>query len=327
MIDWMSTASIEICEDLIDSAILKIWAKSREGIMIHLQNDTVTPTSRFRSKELFQEAGREMQQHMPQTMLTLCTHQIFVELDYQIDQTGPIRDSLGVWIERICKIAVEPTVRRRISASPELTIVRSGILRFYLACNQQVLPKLEDFIPEKESQREKLQDNGNGKSKFLGVGKNEELREQEKKDLKFYLRNLLVINNRTNVHEVEAINFKRGYFKCEYHSEEYKRVRSRCSTHAAVIFEEENLTYYGTIKKFFLVTFRDVVYRLAYMTFHEDSGTTPFNIPKIDLNSTFEKNYFVSLENLDRRVIFVPSADSTHVLEVPFHYSKSSMKI
>jgi len=62
MIDWMITASIEICEDLIDSAILKIWAKSREGIMIHLQNDTVTPTSRFRSKELFQEAGREMQQ-------------------------------------------------------------------------------------------------------------------------------------------------------------------------------------------------------------------------------------------------------------------------
>jgi len=49
---------------------------------------------------------------MPQTMLTLCTHQIFVELDYQIDQTGPIRDSLGVWIERICKTAVEPTVRR-----------------------------------------------------------------------------------------------------------------------------------------------------------------------------------------------------------------------
>jgi len=95
MIDWMSTASIEICEDLIDSAILKIWAKSREGIMIHLQNDTVTPTSRFRSKELFQEAGREMQQHMPQTMLTLCTHQIFVELDYQIDQTCHFKNSFN----------------------------------------------------------------------------------------------------------------------------------------------------------------------------------------------------------------------------------------
>ena len=49
---------------------------------------------------------------MDESMLTLCTHQIVIELDHQIDATGPIKDSMGSWIERICKQAVEPTVRK-----------------------------------------------------------------------------------------------------------------------------------------------------------------------------------------------------------------------
>lgn len=62
MIDWMITASIEICEGLMDPLILRIWAKSREGIMVHLQHDTVTPAARLKAKQLFREAGEEMEQ-------------------------------------------------------------------------------------------------------------------------------------------------------------------------------------------------------------------------------------------------------------------------
>jgi len=44
-------------------------------------------------------------------MLTLATHQIAVEADRQISKTGPIRESLGAWIERLCFRVVEPTKR------------------------------------------------------------------------------------------------------------------------------------------------------------------------------------------------------------------------
>jgi len=111
---------------------------------------------------------------MPITMLTLCTHQILVELDIQVEKVGPLKEAMGSWIERICKQAVEPTIRRyskpfltlnltnfkfsfqicrRVSASPEQTIFRSAILKTYLFNHSTLIPKIEDYIPDKTSKR------------------------------------------------------------------------------------------------------------------------------------------------------------------------------
>jgi len=43
--------------------------------------------------------------------MTLATHQIAIEADLQISDTGPIRESMGAWIERLCFRVVEPTKR------------------------------------------------------------------------------------------------------------------------------------------------------------------------------------------------------------------------
>jgi len=43
---------------------------------------------------------------MPIEAMTLGTHQILIEMDHQVDYTGPIKQSLGIWIERACKRVV-----------------------------------------------------------------------------------------------------------------------------------------------------------------------------------------------------------------------------
>lgn len=49
---------------------------------------------------------------MPEKMLTVSFHHLVVEANYQIDFTGPIKESMASWIERICFDCVEPVKRR-----------------------------------------------------------------------------------------------------------------------------------------------------------------------------------------------------------------------
>lgn len=51
---------------------------------------------------------------MPITMMTLTTHLIGVEAEKQIEMTGPIKESMGSWIERLCGDLVEDTRRRLV---------------------------------------------------------------------------------------------------------------------------------------------------------------------------------------------------------------------
>lgn len=167
-----------------------------------------------------------METYMPITMLTLCTHQILVELDIQVEKVGPLKEAMGSWIERICKQAVEPTIRRRVSASPEQTIFRSAILKTYLFNHSTLIPKIEDYIPDKTSKRVKIFDEGNSICQFLGEGENYELNAEEIKQLNYYLANYCIINQNERIKTLEVIKFKRAFFKfkSEIQSAEYARV-------------------------------------------------------------------------------------------------------
>jgi len=57
----------------------------------------------------FFQVGVGCEQLKWEKMMTLATHQIAIEADLQISDTGPIRESMGAWIERLCFRVVEPT--------------------------------------------------------------------------------------------------------------------------------------------------------------------------------------------------------------------------
>ena len=80
--------------------------------MIHLFSNKITKELRQKANEEFKMAGQSIETHMPITMMTLSVHQVLVEAERQIPKTGPIKESMSSWIERLCKLIVEPTARR-----------------------------------------------------------------------------------------------------------------------------------------------------------------------------------------------------------------------
>lgn len=101
-------------------------------------------------------------------MMTLTTHLIGVEAEKQIEMTGPIKESMGSWIERLCGDLVEDTrtrlvdrkerdrkkrrekekrrketkkIRRRVCVSPEVTMIRNYLLKHYLRCHSDEIPQ------------------------------------------------------------------------------------------------------------------------------------------------------------------------------------------
>jgi len=121
---------------------------------------------------------------MPIDLLTISFHQLCVEADFQIDATGPIKESLGFWIERLCFDVVEPVKRRslnfsktknllalfrkeihrRYSNSPEKSIVRCFLIRHFLFSSEAQIPSIEDFLPSQHSQKRHF-DEGEGQIK------------------------------------------------------------------------------------------------------------------------------------------------------------------
>ena len=76
--------------------------------------------------------------------MTLATHQIVVEADHQINSTGPIKESMGWWVERMCKTCVEPTSRRFFSLSLFFPLLCTQVLffvfsfLFFVFCFQEI---------------------------------------------------------------------------------------------------------------------------------------------------------------------------------------------
>jgi len=103
--DWMNfivTASVEALDGLVDDRVLSIWKNFQKGFNIHTQRKLITPEDRNDAKTALFQVGVGCEEITWEKMLTLATHQIAVEADRQISKTGPIRESLGAWIERLC---------------------------------------------------------------------------------------------------------------------------------------------------------------------------------------------------------------------------------
>jgi len=122
-----------------------------------------------------------------------------------------------------------------------------------------------------------------------------------------------------------VIKFKRAFFKSEIHSAEYARVRSRCSTHIAIVYLSQNqpVIHYGTVQKFFKVAMNQETYRVAFVTAYIRQ-TTPNSrsLPKINRNLFYKTQRIINLDTIDSKVIFYGTFADTRVLQVPFHYSK-----
>ena len=133
-----------LAQDLLPQVIFDIWNSFRSGYMIHLHSATVTPAQREEAALEWRRFAQQAELHMPITMMTLSTHFVAFEANLQISQTGPIRDSMSSWIERLCGTMVEDIRRRRICYLPEKTMIRAFLMRQYLLGHADEIPKFEE---------------------------------------------------------------------------------------------------------------------------------------------------------------------------------------
>jgi len=91
-------------------------------------------------------------------MMTITTHFVAIEADIQIDFTGPIREAMSSWIERLCGMLVEDIRRRfeyfqkqakfkyitisnrRVCNRPIKTCARAYALRHFLVTHYHEIP-------------------------------------------------------------------------------------------------------------------------------------------------------------------------------------------
>lgn len=341
-LDWIVTVSVEATAGLIDDRVLEIWIKLREAMIIYIGFEPMNLQRRNKAKQLLKEVAIAVERNMPETMLTVSFHHLVIEADNQINFTGPIKEAMSSWIERICFDCVEPTKRRRLCNAPEKTIIRSFLIRHYLNSHESSLPKISDYMPLSSDQK---LDQGDQNSKvllhflfssfsiseffflwfiqMLGIGNRRLLKPQEKVHLREYLRNYDLFVDGDDIPE-SATFFKRGFFKSELHSPEYSRTRSRCSTNVAIRYtvQEGQKDYFGRIDNFLMVDFKQQTYRLAFVTVFYQRPPNPHGTHRIDHNKEYKTGKCVPLDTIDRKVLFFKKENETLVLEIPVHLSK-----
>jgi len=189
--DWMNfivTASVEALEGLIDDRVLAIWKNFRKGFMIHTQKKVITPEDRNEAKCAFFQVGVGCEQLKWEKMMTLATHQIAIEADWQISDTGPIRESMGAWIERLCFRVVEPTKRMAICARPDMAAIRYILMRHLLLCYEDQVPNIAAYIPPSKRLKHGKQDTVWGAARFLGNGVAYDFTKEEECHMKTFLK-------------------------------------------------------------------------------------------------------------------------------------------
>jgi len=132
--DWdlfIITTSV-LAEGLLDDPIFECWMEYRKGYMLHVHNPSMTGKERKAASEAFRNFGELAEENFPITMMTITTHFVAIEADIQIDFTGPIREAMSSWIERLCGMLVEDIRRRRVCNRPIKTCARAYALRHFL---------------------------------------------------------------------------------------------------------------------------------------------------------------------------------------------------
>jgi len=113
------------------------------------------------------------------------------------------------------------------------------------------------------------------------------------------------------------MKFTKCLIRTEVHSKEYGGVRSSRSYHIAVKYLEgdEEKESFGEVNKFFKVTVKDRVVRLALVTCFKPQPGYTHRLR----NEIYKTGRVVDVLSIDRKVIFHAVGTTTRVLEVPLH--------
>jgi hypothetical protein len=80
---------------------------------------------------------------------TISLHLAGVEAIRQIAETGPLKEALAAWVERLNFRLIEQVSRRRVCKTPEKSIIRGYLLELFRDV-------FEDEIPDLSSKRYKV---------------------------------------------------------------------------------------------------------------------------------------------------------------------------
>jgi hypothetical protein len=124
--DWdifIVTTSVWAAEGLMNADLLTTWRHYRNGYLAYTQGP-LTPQKRALARAEFALYGEGIQRILGITACTISAHMIVVEADYQIPVTGPIRESMGSWVERLMFSLLEHVRRRYFSLNSDSTLTQ-----------------------------------------------------------------------------------------------------------------------------------------------------------------------------------------------------------
>lgn len=164
------------------------------------------------------------------------------------------------------------------------------------------------------------------KKKLLGTGKKRNLSQDESHNLRQYLRKEEIINEGDEI-PGSGIFFQRAFFKTEIHSKSYSRIRGRCSTNVAVIYEinGRRKEYFGTVHNFLLFKINDRLLRLAFVSIFYPLKETEHGVQRVNRNREYQTGKFIPINSIDRKIILLDKGGETRILEIPDHRSKIAM--
>jgi hypothetical protein len=108
---FIVTTSLWAAEGLLPANVLQVWAHFRTAYLVYTEGQ-LTPGRRELAKNELRLYGHGLQTVFGITACTITNHLIIVEADGQIPVTGPIKESMGSWVERMMFMLLEQ-VRRR----------------------------------------------------------------------------------------------------------------------------------------------------------------------------------------------------------------------
>jgi len=314
MADFVVTASTFALEGLksVSKDTQEIVKLQREHFLL-VENKGRTQTKEL--KVVSKKIASLVEGHLPEDSRPITSHIVFVHLPEAVAETGNLSECNGQWIEDECGELVEEVRRRGIRVNVEQVLSRSAARKIVLINYARTISVLLSSSVPTKTKDPRLWDAPDTIS-FLGRGQSIVLRNDERQEIAKMLGYHGDVGSWQDM-ELQALEFRRGCNGVEFHSEAYTAARTSCSFHVALTFGVSE--YYGLIKRFILVRFKGVKYRIVQLQLHYNTTPSPSGIPRVKENIFYKDGSYVLLENLRRRVHFVkrkPEESFYYVLEV-----------
>ena len=113
--DWNCFITCTSCwaaEGLVEKEVLETWRHYVAGYSLHLQTEDFTDSDRERAATHLRRYAAGVEEIFGTRGCIISLHLVAVEADHQIPQTGPIRESMAAWVERLNFTLVEQIQRR-----------------------------------------------------------------------------------------------------------------------------------------------------------------------------------------------------------------------